>query len=92
VADPEHIKKVAGRLGLMELDTARRRIIARTLRRNLRPEQLAEIRRVFLARARRNGSKKKPPRYLVDEAIYATLRGYRVQPMFAETDPKADED
>jgi len=73
----------------MDLDAARRRVIGRTLRRNFTPVQLKRVRREFLVRALRNGSK--PPRDVIDEAIYATLRGCRVQPIFSEPDSKADE-
>jgi len=73
----------------MDLDAARRRVIGRTLRRNFTPVQLNGVRREFLVRALRNGSN--PPRDAVDEAIFATLRGYPVQPMFSEPDSKADE-
>jgi len=73
----------------MDLDAARRRVIGRKLRRNFTPEQLNEVRREFLVRGLRNGSK--PPPDVIDEAIFAMLRGYRVQPMFSEPDSKADE-
>src|SRR5271166_5658403 len=65
---------------VMDLDAARRPVIGRTLRCYFTPVQLNRARREFLVRALRNGSK--PPRDVIDEAIYATLRGYRVQPMF----------
>jgi hypothetical protein len=71
----------------MDLDAARRRVIARTLRHSFTPVQLAGMRRAFFDRALGNGSR--PPRDLVDEAIYATLRGDRVQPMFRDPDEPA---